>query len=49
MTDMTEAIKALEKLLSKVESEEWVFPLAHRYILTGIRMSIKYLQEGKRE
>lgn len=38
------AIIELEKLLSKVDSEEWVNPLAKRFIMSGIRMSIKYLK-----
>lgn len=36
----------LEKLLSKVDDEEWVNPLAKRFIMSGIRMSIACLRNG---
>lgn len=38
------AIFELEKLLTQVGSEEWVNPIAKRFIMAGIRMSIKYLE-----
>lgn len=42
---MNEAIDALAKLLVKVEKENWVNPMAKRFILSGIRMSILYLHQ----
>jgi hypothetical protein len=42
---MNEAIDALAKLLTKVDNEQWVNPIAKRYILSGIRMSILYLHQ----
>lgn len=46
---MKEAIARLEELLSKVESEQWVDPIAKRFIMSGIRIAIKALHHAKLE
>jgi len=44
---MDEAIAELEKLLTKVEAEEWVNALAKRFMMSGIRLSIRCLHHAK--